>query len=109
MTTTRSLPAVSPGSPAPARPRAADRDEAVTVADLLPPGATRLPAPPSAVPVLPGRPPMVGCPVLVPAGHRPPLPAAAPEPDGHPADHPVVRVGPVRRTAEVDGRRLDLT
>lgn len=80
----------------------------MTVADLLPPGATWLPAPPDAVPVLPGLPPMVGYLVLVPAGHRPPFPAA-PDPAGQPGDDALIRVDPVQRTAEVDGRRLDLT
>ncbi|MEY7981148.1 winged helix-turn-helix domain-containing protein [Streptomyces pilosus] len=111
MATTRSLsslPSVSPAVPAPPRLRAVERDEVVTVADLLPPGATWLPAPPNAVPVLPGRPPMVGYLVLVPADRQPPFAVAAPEPAG-PAGDPLVRVDAVQRTAEVDGRPLDLT
>ncbi|MGW3511111.1 winged helix-turn-helix domain-containing protein [Streptomyces sp. NPDC000994] len=107
-------------SPASARHRlrAVDRDEVVEIADLLPPGATWLPAPQHALPRLPGRPPMVGYLVLVPADHQPPyLPVAVP-------DHPeagtatdtapgtcdaLVRIDSVRRIAEVDGRELDLT
>ncbi len=111
MATSRSLssvPSVSPAVPAPPRLRAVEREEVVTVADLLPPGATWLPAPPNAVPVLPGRPPMVGYLVLVPADRQPPFATAAPQP-AEPAGDPLVRVDPVQRTAEVDGRPLDLT
>ncbi|MGW2893593.1 winged helix-turn-helix domain-containing protein [Streptomyces sp. NPDC001212] len=126
MATTRSLtdtalPApVSSRSPASARHRlrAVDRDEVVEIADLLPPGATWLPAPQHALPRLPGRPPMVGYLVLVPADQQPPhLPVAVPD---HPeagaagetapgAGDALVRIDPVRRIAEVDGRELDLT
>ncbi|WP_435594410.1 hypothetical protein [Streptomyces panacea] len=58
------------------RLRAVDRDEAVPLAaadeagrlvDFLAPGSTWLPAPAHALPTLPGRPPMVGYLVLVPA------------------------------------------
>ncbi|MFD4724136.1 winged helix-turn-helix domain-containing protein [Streptomyces seoulensis] len=91
--------------PAPAVPEAV----AATVADLLPPGATWLPAPPHTLPDLPGRPPMVGYLVLVPADQRPPFaPVAVPAPAG-PAPEPVVRIDAVRRIAHVDGRELDLT
>ena len=84
------------------------------VADLLPPGTTLLPAPPHTLPKLPGRPPMVGYLVLVPADQQPALPPfTAPddtpdreEPEG---DDSPVRVDTTRRTAEVDGRPLDLT
>ncbi|MCX5269531.1 winged helix-turn-helix domain-containing protein [Streptomyces sp. NBC_00199] len=122
MATTRSLSAApspaSPASPAPGgsarhRLRAVDRDEVVDVADFLPPGATWLPAPQHTLPSLPGRPPMVGYLVLVPADQQPPfLPVAVP--DRVPADtgaagEPLVRVDPVQRTAAVDGQRLDLT
>ncbi|MEU3181967.1 winged helix-turn-helix domain-containing protein [Streptomyces albidoflavus] len=92
------------------RLRAVDRDEAVPpaeVAALLPPGATWLPAPPHTLPSLPGRPPMTGYLVLVPAGEAPvaaPAEEAAPEGEGHP-----VRVDPQRRTAFADGRPLELT
>ncbi|MFD7686374.1 winged helix-turn-helix domain-containing protein [Streptomyces sp. NPDC059781] len=110
MATPRSLSPVSSVSPsAPPRLRAVDRDEVVTVADLLPPGATWLPAPQNALPVLPGRPPMVGYLVLVPADQQPPFPAAVPEPAGHPDGDPLIHVDPVQRTAHVDGRQLDLT
>jgi hypothetical protein len=124
--------ATSP-SPAPASPpagsgrhrlRAVDRDEVVNVADLLPPGATWLPAPQHALPVLPGRPPMIGYLVLVPADQQPLPPVPAPDrpetagagnavpPAGEAVTvggDPLVRVDSVRRTAEVDGRTLDLT
>ncbi|MEI5009908.1 winged helix-turn-helix domain-containing protein [Streptomyces sp. NPDC087659] len=114
------------------RLRAVDPDEVVHVADFLPPGATWLPAPQHTVPALPGRPPMVGYLVLVPADRQPPLlasaaPVAAPAPgpvpassvteqradrnrpdaDGGPAGP--VRVDTARRTAAVGGRELDLT
>ncbi|MFF7402204.1 winged helix-turn-helix domain-containing protein [Streptomyces murinus] len=101
MATTRSVSPVSAVSPAPSaaplnaparhRLRAVDRDEVVDVADFLPPGATWLPAPQHTLPVLPGRPPMVGYLVLVPADQQPPfLPVAVPEQAG-----PAVRTGPV--------------
>jgi DNA-binding response OmpR family regulator len=108
MANTRSFSAVATASsPAPStasarhRLRAVDRDEAVDVTDFLPPGATWLPAPPHTLPTLPGHPPMIGYLVLVPADQPSPLPAAG-------EDLPV-RVDTVRRTAEVDGRPLDLT
>ncbi|MFJ2716096.1 winged helix-turn-helix domain-containing protein [Streptomyces sp. NPDC087437] len=126
MATTRSLTdtalptPVSSRSPASVRHRlrAVDRDEVVEIADLLPPGATWLPAPQHALPRLPGRPPMVGYLVLVPADQQPPhLPVAVPD---HPeagtagktapgAGDALVRIDPVRRIAEVDRRELDLT
>ncbi|MEU1533651.1 winged helix-turn-helix domain-containing protein [Streptomyces fagopyri] len=123
MANTRSFTSVATSpSPAPAQPptgagrhrlRAVDRDEVVNVADFLPPGATWLPAPPHTLPVLPGRPPMVGYLVLVPADQQPLLPLAV-APDGAAAAvsavaDPLVRIDSVRRTAEVDGRTLDLT
>ncbi|MEU3344518.1 winged helix-turn-helix domain-containing protein [Streptomyces sp. NPDC006700] len=118
--------ASSPASPASARHRlrAVGRDEVVEIADLLPPGATWLPAPQHALPRLPGRPPMVGYLVLVPADRQPPhLPVAVPDrpdrldlPEGGTdggtapgAGDPLVRVDTARRTAEVDGHGLDLT
>ncbi|WP_330457484.1 winged helix-turn-helix domain-containing protein [Streptomyces sp. NBC_00820] len=131
MATTRSLSPVPSAAPstAPAaaggarhRLRAVDRDEVIDVAGFLPPGATWLPAPEHTVPVLPGRPPMVGYLVLVPADQRPPfLPAPAPAPAPVPdrpqegadaaadAAEPLVRIDSVRRTARIDGRELDLT
>ncbi|MGW4567082.1 winged helix-turn-helix domain-containing protein [Streptomyces sp. NPDC004561] len=112
MATTRSLsPASTLTAPARHRLRAVDRDEAVEVADFLPPGATWLPAPPHTLPDLPGRPPMVGYLVLVPADQHPPFPPVAP-PDGARAaadGDALVRIDPGRRTASVDGRELDLT
>ncbi|MEU0245021.1 winged helix-turn-helix domain-containing protein [Streptomyces sp. NPDC006235] len=124
MATTRSLSPAAPfNSPSAAGPRhrlrAVDRDEVVTVADLLPPGATWLPAPQHALPTLPGQPPMIGYLVLVPADQQPPFPAAAPgrsettraeSPAGSaPGGEPPIRVDTVQRTAEVAGRPLDLT
>ncbi|MEV7500645.1 winged helix-turn-helix domain-containing protein [Streptomyces sp. NPDC093018] len=135
MATTRSVSPVSAVSPAPAtaplnaparhRLRAVDRDEVVDVADFLPPGATWLPAPQHTLPVLPGRPPMVGYLVLVPADQQPPfLPVAVPEQAGpavrtgptaptaaagQAAGEPLVRIDSGRRTAFIEGRELDLT
>ncbi|WP_416520893.1 winged helix-turn-helix domain-containing protein [Streptomyces achromogenes] len=118
MATTRSLSTATLPTPARHRLRAVDRDEAVHVADFLPPGATWLPAPQHALPTLPGQPPMVGYLVLVPADQRPPfLPVAVPDqpqpgeeaaaPDA--GTEPLVRIDAVRRTASVEGRELDLT
>ncbi|MFF6998593.1 winged helix-turn-helix domain-containing protein [Streptomyces sp. NPDC008313] len=132
MANTRALstPATPPApsrGPVRHRLRAVDRDEPVDAAGLLPPGTTWLPAPPHALPVLPGRPPVIGYLVLVPADQHPhpPLtagadadvsvpasaavPAPAPVRDDGAGEGPLVRVDPVRRTAEVDGRPLDLT
>ncbi|MFJ4836930.1 winged helix-turn-helix domain-containing protein [Streptomyces sp. NPDC088746] len=104
------------------RLRAVDRDEVVELSDVagfLPPGATWLPAPQHTLPALPGRPPMVGYLVLVPADQQPalagavasarnresvPEPAVADAPAGGP-----VRIDSSRRTAAVDGVTLDLT
>lgn len=115
-TTVRTTP-----SPYRHRLRAVDRDEVVglaDVADFLPPGATWLPAPPHTLPALPGRPPMVGYLVLVPADQQPALAGAVasarhgesmPEPVADvPASGPV-RIDSARRTAAVDGAALDLT
>lgn len=120
MATTRSFSSVATTpAPAPApvparhRLRAVHRDEVVDVADFLPPGATWLPAPPHTLPVLPGQPPMIGYLVLVPADQQPLLPVAVPDSpaptDAAVGDDPFVRIDPVQRTAEVDGRPLDLT
>ncbi|GHJ38090.1 winged helix-turn-helix domain-containing protein [Streptomyces sp. TS71-3] len=98
------------------RLRAVDRDEVVDVTEFLPPGATWLPAPPQALPSLPGRPPMVGYLVLVPADQHPVLPGLAATAPGATAaaaadttGDALVRIDTGRRTAEVDGRPLDLT
>ncbi|MEW2612473.1 winged helix-turn-helix domain-containing protein [Streptomyces sp. NPDC047880] len=122
MATTRSLSTAAPlNAPAPHGPRhrlrAVDRDEVVTVADLLPPGATWLPAPQHTLPTLPGQPPMVGYLVLVPADQQPPFPVAVPDlpqdadprPGAEPGGEPLIRVDTVQRTARVAGRPLDLT
>ncbi|MER7939122.1 winged helix-turn-helix domain-containing protein [Streptomyces sp. NBC_01693] len=105
------------------RLRAVDRDEVVEfpdVAGFLPPGATWLPAPQHTLPALPGRPPMVGYLVLVPADQQPALAGAVasaqhrelvPEQASHgttPAGG-AVRIDSTRRTAAVDGVTLDLT
>ncbi|MFD3936371.1 winged helix-turn-helix domain-containing protein [Streptomyces sp. NPDC058611] len=103
------------------RLRAVDRDEVARVVDLLPPGATWLPAPQHTLPTLPGQPPMVGYLVLVPADQQPQIafaphavaaPAPAPQaPEGGAGtsgDAPV-RIDSAQRTAEVDGEVLDLT
>ncbi|GAB2840469.1 winged helix-turn-helix domain-containing protein [Streptomyces deserti] len=118
MATTRSLSTATLDAPSPDgsrhRLRAVDRDEVVTVADLLPPGATWLPAPQHTLPTLPGQPPMIGYLVLVPADQQPPFPPVA-VPDraraaGTAADgDPLIRVDTVQRTAAVAGRPLDLT
>ncbi|MFF0478692.1 winged helix-turn-helix domain-containing protein [Streptomyces sp. NPDC004284] len=106
-----SLTAVRPGRH---RLRAVDPNEVVDlsqVADFLPPGATLLPAPQHALPTLPGRPPMVGYLVLVPADQQPHLPAApapAPAPVAAEEQGPV-SIDDVQRIALVDGRALDLT
>ncbi|GAA0905182.1 winged helix-turn-helix domain-containing protein [Streptomyces thermoalcalitolerans] len=121
MATPRSLTTVPSPAPARHRLRAVDRDETPDLTDLLPPGTTWLPAPQHILPALPGRPPMVGYLVLVPADRQPPfLPVAVPDqPETGEADEtgkaadesgdPLIRIDPVRRTAEVAGRELDLT
>ncbi|MEV4194345.1 winged helix-turn-helix domain-containing protein [Streptomyces toxytricini] len=121
--------AAAPAFPPPGtrhRLRAVSADEPVDVAGLLPPGATWLPAPQHALPVLPGRPPMVGYLVLVPADRQPvafapqsvpPAPAAAAPPPTRtaaPTGAPTtgdgrISIDAARRTAEVAGRVLDLT
>ncbi|MEO3973073.1 winged helix-turn-helix domain-containing protein [Streptomyces sp. CAU 1734] len=107
-----------PGSLTPGRHRlrAVDRDEVVplsgfvNVAEFLPPGATWLPAPQHSVPSLPGRPPMVGYLVLVPADQQPPALVPQPQPAvAEPAEQGPVRIDKVERLALVNGRALDLT
>ncbi|MEU0832532.1 winged helix-turn-helix domain-containing protein [Streptomyces sp. NPDC005969] len=94
---------------------APDDVQPADVAGFLPPGATWLPAPPHTLPALPGRPPMIGYLVLVPADQQPAVAAAAaaaqrivPEPLVTPGAGPV-RIDSVQRTATVDGSTLDLT
>ncbi|MEU1125067.1 winged helix-turn-helix domain-containing protein [Streptomyces sp. NPDC005899] len=129
MANSRTLPAASASAAAPRgalspnrhRLRAVDRDEVVELPDpvgFLPPGATWLPAPQHTLPALPGRPPMVGYLVLVPADQQPALAgavASSPHRQSVPeqaaalsADGPV-RIDSTRRTAAVDGVTLDLT
>ncbi|MEU8783291.1 winged helix-turn-helix domain-containing protein [Streptomyces sp. NPDC048637] len=84
---------------------------ALSVAELLDSGATWLPAPQHSLPALPGRPPMVGYLVLVPAEQAAataPQPAAGPEASA-PAGDAIVRIDPEQRIAQVQGRPLDLT
>ncbi|MER5766631.1 winged helix-turn-helix domain-containing protein [Streptomyces sp. NPDC001985] len=106
-------------NPARHRLRAIDRDEVVPpgslvdVAEFLPPGATWLPVPQHSVPGLPGRPPMVGYLVLVPADQHPPA-ALTPVRVPDEPEEPVEPAGPVRidaaeRVAWVGGTALDLT
>ncbi|MET9757493.1 winged helix-turn-helix domain-containing protein [Streptomyces sp. NPDC006372] len=121
MATTRSLSTATLDAPSTNGPRhrlrAVDRDEVVTVADLLPPGATWLPAPQHTLPTLPGQPPMIGYLVLVPADQQPPFPVAVPDrPEAvgpasgtEPGGDALIRVDTVQRTAQVAGRPLDLT
>ncbi|MFF4754855.1 winged helix-turn-helix domain-containing protein [Streptomyces sp. NPDC002514] len=126
---TATLPAASQPSGTRHRLRAVDRDEEWApprpapvenlnnVAGLLPPGTTWLPAPQHTVPTLPGQPPMVGYLVLVPADRQLPFPPVVvpdkaetgPAPDPAPAGDPLVRIDTAQRTAQVDGRDLDLT
>src|SRR3954464_10999729 len=117
MATIRSLPAATLDTPSPApngsrhRLRAVGRDEVIDVAEFLPPGATWLPAPQHALPTLQVQAPMVGYLVLIPAD-RPhlvgPGALAAADAPGSAGD-PLVRIDSVQRTAEVDGRELELT
>ncbi|MET7688447.1 winged helix-turn-helix domain-containing protein [Streptomyces sp. NPDC005483] len=88
------------------RLRAVGPDEVPYMAEFLPPGATWLPAPQHTLPTLPGQPPMIGYLVLVPADQHPPFPQ---EPEVTDTDAPLVRIDTVQRTAEVNGRELDLT
>ncbi|MEU1495498.1 winged helix-turn-helix domain-containing protein [Streptomyces sp. NPDC005776] len=113
---TASARPLSPVSPNRHRLRAVAPDEVVRPADVsafLTPGATWLPAPQHTLPELPGRPPMVGYLVLVPADQQPAIAAAAaryvvPEVLETTGAGPV-RIDSVRRTAAVDGNTLDLT
>ncbi|MGW8887383.1 winged helix-turn-helix domain-containing protein [Streptomyces sp. NPDC055749] len=94
-----------PLSPNRHRLRSVDPDEVARladVADLLPPGATWLPAPQHTLPALPGQPPMIGYLVLVPADQQPAVedPGSVSGP---------VRIDAGRRTAAVDGVAMDLT
>ncbi|WP_336053007.1 winged helix-turn-helix domain-containing protein [Streptomyces sp. CA2R101] len=82
-----------------------------SVAELLDAGATWLPAPQHSLPALPGRPPMVGYLVLVPAEQAATAPPPATTGPGvsAPAGDEIVRIDPEQRTAQVQGRPLDLT
>ncbi|GGS95724.1 winged helix-turn-helix domain-containing protein [Streptomyces chromofuscus] len=120
----RPLPPAPAAVPHPSRHRlrAVEPDDVRGVTDLLPPGATWLPAPQDTLPSLPGRPPMVGYLVLVPADQQPPFlqvavadrPTAAEthadaDTDTGTGSDPLIRIDALRRTAEVAGRELDLT
>ncbi|MEV6169701.1 winged helix-turn-helix domain-containing protein [Streptomyces sp. NPDC051954] len=104
MATTRPLHSTPDISPT-RRLRAVDPDEVIDVSEFLPPGATWVPAPQHTLPTLPGQPPMVGYLVLIPAD-RPHIAESTTPEDTADA---VVRVDTTQRTAEVDGRQLDLT
>ncbi|WP_411138326.1 winged helix-turn-helix domain-containing protein [Streptomyces sp. C10] len=98
-------------SPAAAPDAVAAHRTAASVAELLDSGATWLPAPQHSLPALPGRPPMVGYLVLVPAEQAAataPQPATGPEAPATAGDA-LVRIDPEQRTAQVQGRPLDLT
>ncbi|MFJ1895302.1 MULTISPECIES: winged helix-turn-helix domain-containing protein [unclassified Streptomyces] len=106
-----------PPSPNRHRLRAVAPDEVFPPADVaafLAPGTTWLPAPQHTLPALPGRPPMVGYLVLVPADQQPPAAAVragqyvVPDVLEDPGAGPV-RIDPVQRTASVNGDKLDLT
>lgn len=105
-----------PLSPNRHRLRAVAPDEVVRPADVsafMTPGAAWLPAPQHTLPELPGRPPMVGYLVLVPADQEPAIAAAAARyvvPEGlETSGAGPVRIDSVRRTAAVNGNTLDLT
>ncbi|MFJ3584072.1 winged helix-turn-helix domain-containing protein [Streptomyces sp. NPDC090127] len=103
-TQTASTASLTPLRPGRHRLRAVDPNEVVDlsqVAEFLPPGATLLPAPPHALPTLPGRPPMVGYLVLLPADRQP----APVTPD----EAGPVTIDTARRVAQVDGVEMDLT
>jgi hypothetical protein len=99
-------PSPSPAAASAARQRlrAVEQLDVSSVAAFLPPGATLLPAPPHTLPELPGRPPMIGYLVLVPADQQEPAVAARPA-----VGDALISIDPDERTAAVDGRRLDLT
>lgn len=97
-------------SPAGAPADRAPYPGAVSVAELLNSGATWLPAPQHSLPALPGRPPMVGYLVLVPAEQATATaPSAAATEAPAPNGDAIVRIDPEQRTAQVQGRPLDLT
>ncbi|MFJ9826489.1 winged helix-turn-helix domain-containing protein [Streptomyces sp. NPDC101160] len=105
-TQTAAAPASLTSLNAPTRPRlravAADEVAGLArVAEYLPPGATLLPAPQHTLPALPGRPPMVGYLVLLPADDEPPVAPVA--------EQGPVAIDSVQRIARVDGQTLDLT
>ena len=102
----------APAAPAPAARtarqhlRAVRAGEAPPAPDFLPPGATWMPAPGHVLSAVSGGAPMVGYLVLVPADGGGTPPPAPPGPGAGPAP---VRIDSERRTAEVDGRPLELT
>ncbi|MFF8789607.1 winged helix-turn-helix domain-containing protein [Streptomyces sp. NPDC015125] len=108
------LRAVAPdeahASPATAPGGGASPHGVPSVAELLDSGATWLPAPQHSLPALPGRPPMVGYLVLVPAEQVATAPAPATGPGvSAPTGDEIVRIDPEQRTVQVQGRPLDLT
>ena len=113
---TPTLPAPSPVVPR-QRLRAVRPGELPPLPDILPPGATWLPAPGHTLPGADGGPAMVGYLVLVPADQLPPPasvpgPASAPGPavgEGTASGDGLVRLDLERRTATVDGCALELS
>jgi hypothetical protein len=91
------------------RLRAVRPDEVPPAPDFLPPGATWMPAPGNVLPATVGGAPMVGYLVLVPADQHLPDIGPQPVPAARDDSSLPVRIDDDRRTAEVDGRPLDLT
>ncbi|MBY8878349.1 winged helix-turn-helix domain-containing protein [Actinacidiphila acidipaludis] len=92
--------------------RAVRAGEAPPAPDFLPPGATWMPAPGHVLSAVSGGTPMVGYLVLVPAEQGADPSAVPPGPGPATAQDPAaapLRVDGERRTAEVDGRALELT
>ncbi|MDI5961828.1 winged helix-turn-helix domain-containing protein [Streptantibioticus silvisoli] len=90
------------------RLRAVRPGELPPLPDVLPPGATWLPAPGHTLPGTDGGPAMVGYLVLVPADQLPPALRTA-EVEQEDADQGAIQLDQERRTASVDGEPLDLT
>ncbi|MFD8330986.1 winged helix-turn-helix domain-containing protein [Streptomyces lydicus] len=101
-------PDEAPHSPGAAPGGGAVRHGAPPVAELLDSGATWIPAPQHSLPALPGRPPMVGYLVLVPA-EQAAVPPAAERAVPAPTGDAIVRIDPEQRIARVQDRPLDLT
>ena len=117
MSNVSQIPSLPASAASRQRLRAVRPDEVPPAPDFLPPGATWLPAPGHVLPTVAGGAPMVGYLVLVPADRGRPIPEPAAEPAAELASVPLagpsadtpVRIDGERRTANVDGRPLDLT